>query len=226
MAFTGKGTIFNRYNTGTSAYEPIANINSISGPSSSRETVDVTTLDSEGGYREFIGSLRDAGDISLSMNFDKDTYALMKTDYESDTIQKYQIVLPDTDNTTFEFEGLVTELPVEIPLDDKVTADISIKISGETDVTTVDIVASVAAQTGINVANATQLADVSLPANVTVTYADATTEALDVVWDAGTPIYDGGTAGTYVFAGTITMEDGIINPNGVKASVSVVVAGA
>lgn len=226
MAFTGKGTIFNRYNTGTSAYEPIANINSISGPSSSRETVDVTTLDSEGGYREFIGSLRDAGDISLNMNFDATTYALMKADFESDTIQKYQIVLPDTDNTTFEFEGLVTELPVEIPLDDKVTADVTIKISGETDVTTVDVVASVATISNINVTNGTQLADATLPATVTVTYTDATTEALDVVWDAGTPTYDGGVARTYVFAGTITMEAGIINPNGVKASVSVVVGGA
>lgn len=132
-AVTGKGTIFSRWNTGTSAWEPIANINSISGPTMSRETVDVTTLDSAGGYRQFIGSLRDGGEVSLSMNFDKDTYLQMKNDFEDDDLQKYQIVLPDSVNTTLEFEGIVTDCPMDIPLDDKITADITIKISGETE---------------------------------------------------------------------------------------------
>jgi hypothetical protein len=55
----------------------------------------------------------------------------MKTDFESDTAQNYEIVLPDTATTTLEFEGLVTELPLTIPPDDKVTADVVIQISGE-----------------------------------------------------------------------------------------------
>ena len=129
--FTGKGTIFNRWDG--SAWQPLAYIRSISGPDATRETVDVTTLDSAGGYREFIGSLRDGGSISLGMLFNKSSYADMKSDFESDTLQEYQIVLPDTGNTTFEFSGLVTDLPMEIPLDDVVTADVTIKISGETE---------------------------------------------------------------------------------------------
>jgi len=65
-AVSGKGTLFNRWDG--SAWVNIGDINSIGGPSSSRETIDVTTLGSTGGYREFIGSLRDGGDLSLSMN--------------------------------------------------------------------------------------------------------------------------------------------------------------
>lgn len=130
-AVTGKGTIFSRW-SGT-AWTPIANINSISGPTMTRETVDVTTLDSPGGYRQFIGSLRDGGDVSLSMNFDQETYAQMKADFEDDKLQKYQIVLPDSVNTTLVFEGIVTDCPLDIPLDDKITADITIKISGESE---------------------------------------------------------------------------------------------
>ena len=128
-AVTGKGTAFQRWNG--SEWEAIAQINSISGPSMSRETVDVTTLDSPGGYRKFIPSLKDAGEISLSMNFDINTYELMKDDFEDDDLQEYQIVLPDADSTTLRFSGMVTGLPLDIPLDDKITADVTIKISGE-----------------------------------------------------------------------------------------------
>ena len=128
-AFSGIGTIFNRWNG--SAWVAIAEINSISGPSSTRETIDVTTLDSTGGYREFISNLRDAGDVSLNMNFTAATYELMKDDFEDDDVQEYQIVLPDADGTTLEFEGLVTELPIEIPLDDKISCNITIKVSGQ-----------------------------------------------------------------------------------------------
>lgn len=131
----GKGTLFRRWDPNASssagAWETIANVNSISGPDASRETIDTTTLDSAGGYREFIPALRDAGSISLSMNFSRDTYEQMKDDFESDTLQNYEIILPDDDVTTLEFEGMVTELPLDIPLDDKISADVTIKISGE-----------------------------------------------------------------------------------------------
>ena len=131
----GAGTLFRRWDadatSAAGAWVDVANITNISGPDASRETIDTTTLDSVGGYREFIPSLRDAGSISLSMNFKRDTYEQMKNDFESDVLQNYEIMLPDADNTTFEFEGMVTELPLDVPLDDKISADVTIKISGE-----------------------------------------------------------------------------------------------
>lgn len=128
-AFAGVGTLFRRWSG--SAWVNIAEVNSISGPSMSRETIDVTSLDSIGGYREFIAGFRDAGTIQLAMNFTRDTIDTMKDDFESDTNQNYEIVLPDTENTTLEFVGLVTELPLEIPPDDKVTMTVTIKITGQ-----------------------------------------------------------------------------------------------
>jgi predicted secreted protein len=134
-ATSGAGTKFRRWNASATsaagAWETIGNITGISGPDASRETIDTTTLDSVAGYREFIPSLRDAGSMSLTMNFSRDTYDMMKADFESDNLQNYQIVLPDSDSTTLEFEGMVTEIPLEIPLDDKISADVTIKISGE-----------------------------------------------------------------------------------------------
>jgi len=96
-----------------------------------RSFIDVTSLDSTAGYREFITGFRDAGTISLKMNFTRTSYEAMLTDFESATAQNYQIMLPDTENTALEFEGLVTEVPLTIPTDDKITADITIKISGQ-----------------------------------------------------------------------------------------------
>ena len=113
----------------------IAEVNSISGPNMSRETIDVTSLDSTGGFREFIASFRDGGSVNLNMNFTRATYKLMHTDFMSDDLKSYRIVLPDTLNTTLAFTGFVMELPLEISTGDKVTANANIKVSGQPSVT-------------------------------------------------------------------------------------------
>ena len=128
-AVSGVGTVFNRWSG--SAWVPQAEINSITGPSMSRDTIDVTSLDSSGGYREFITGFRNPGTVTLSMNFTRTTYEQMLDDFESSTAQNYQIDLPDDESTSLDFIGLVTELPLTIPADDKITADVTIQISGE-----------------------------------------------------------------------------------------------
>ena len=91
----------------------------------------MTSLDSTGGYREFITGFRDAGTVQLTMNFSRESFELMNDDFEDDTAQNYEIVLPDAETTSFEFEGLVTEVPLEIPMDDKITMTVTIKITGQ-----------------------------------------------------------------------------------------------
>jgi len=124
-AIAGVGTKFFRNGTA------LAEVNSINGPGMTRDFIDVTSLDSIGGYREFIAGFRDGGTVTLNMNFTRATYDLMKEDFENDDEQIYEIVLPDDDVTSVEFLGLVTELPLTIPTDDKVTADVTIKVSGQ-----------------------------------------------------------------------------------------------
>jgi len=128
LAVAGVGTEFRRWNG--SAWTQLAEINSITGPTMTRDFIDVTSLDSTGGYREFITGFRDAGTISLAMNFTRDSYDIFQDDFESPDAHYYEIVLPDVENTTLEFAGLVTEIPLTIPTDDKITADVTIKISG------------------------------------------------------------------------------------------------
>lgn len=127
-ALIGIGAEFNRWDG--SQWVAIAEVKNISGPDKSRETKDATSFDSIDGYREFVSALRDPGSIKITMNFSRSHYETLNDDFESDELQNYQIVLPDDDTTTFEFEGLVTELPLEVPHDDIITCDVSIKISG------------------------------------------------------------------------------------------------
>jgi predicted secreted protein len=125
LAVSGVGTVFQRDGVA------LAEVNSITGPTMTRDFIDVTSLDSTGGYREFIAGFRDAGTISLSMNFTATTYAIIKADFEDPLSHGYTIILGDTASTQFDFEGLVTECPLTIPTDDKITADVTIKITGK-----------------------------------------------------------------------------------------------
>ncbi len=78
----------------------------------------------------------------------------------------------------------------------------------------------------ITVSNGTALNAVGLPIQATVTLSDATTTSAIVVWDNGTPTYEGSKAGLYVFTGTIEATTEYLNPNALKASVQVTVKAA
>jgi predicted secreted protein len=130
-AFSGVGTEFkNGDGESNESFTAIAEINSIDGPNKTKSTIDVTSLDSTGGYREFISSFRDAGQVVLNMNFTRDGYDEMNDDFESENSRNYQIVLSDTGNTTFDFAAYVTDLGMAIPFEDKVTANVTLKVTG------------------------------------------------------------------------------------------------
>lgn len=128
-AFSGIGTIFKREGTA------IAEVLNVAGPNKSRATIGVTNFDSQGGYEEFIGGLRNGGSFTFSFNFTKAGYGLMDNDFESDTKRTYSLVLPDSGNTEISITGLVVSLGMGVELNDVVKADCEIKISGATTVT-------------------------------------------------------------------------------------------
>lgn len=127
---TGLGTILKKGSTA------IAEILSISGPSMTRDTIDKTVLDNTGnGFREYITGLRDGGTLSFDMLFSKAGYTAIKTDFMNDEAESYSIELPDTPATIISFDGLVTDFPLDIPLNDVMKCSVSIKITGGIDIT-------------------------------------------------------------------------------------------
>lgn len=131
MAIASQGAELRRWNSSSGAWEELAEIQSIDGPGMTRTTIDTTTLSTVGGYMTFIGGLRDPGNLSFVMNFTRTAYEIILDDFNDDNNQNYELVLPDADNTSFEFEGLVTELPLSLPPNDRVSANVTIKISGQ-----------------------------------------------------------------------------------------------
>ncbi len=128
-AISGVGTVVQKWNTGSSDWVTIAEITNITGPGMTRDLIEVTSLDSTGGYREFIAGFRDGGNVVLSMNYTRAGLDEFLADFESDDSQNYEIILPDS--TSIEFEGFVQEFPLTIPTDSQITMETTIKVSGQ-----------------------------------------------------------------------------------------------
>ena len=125
------GTTFWRW-TNSSAWIQVANvISEMGGPEKSKDAIEVTTFDSDDNYKEFIGGMKESGEFTLKMHFDRTTYDLIDADFEADTTGNYKIVFPDTDTTTVEFEALCTKLGFAQDLGDVISNDISFKITGK-----------------------------------------------------------------------------------------------
>jgi len=94
------------------------------------ETIDVTSMDSD--YREFIASWKDAGEITFTCNYDGSASGVadaLHTAYATATAEAWTVTFPDS--STFACSGLITSLGTAIPFDDKVTQDVTIKLTGE-----------------------------------------------------------------------------------------------
>lgn len=132
----GFGTQFLRATTITpgTTFVLIANVTNIGGPARKRETIDVTSHDSPEQWMEFIGGLKDGGEISLDINYDPaETTHDLDDDFDDTEPRNYQVViLPDTaDEHTWSIKGIMTELSDEFPYDDKMARSMTIKVSGK-----------------------------------------------------------------------------------------------
>lgn len=128
-AISGVGTIIQRYN-GSSDWDPVAEVTNISGPGFTRDLIEVTNLDSIGGWREYIAGFKDGGTLVLSMNYTRAGLDMFLADFESNVPNIYEIILPDATSTSLEFEGFVQEFPLTIPTDSQITMEVTIKITG------------------------------------------------------------------------------------------------
>jgi predicted secreted protein len=132
-AISACGTLFNWDSA------DIAELTSISGPSQSLDTIDVTSHDSDDCYREFIAGLRSGGDISIEGNFlstDTDGQVAMHTDFQAGEKKAFIIKFPAWVETSHEYpqitgNGYVTAFDVSFPFEDKVSFSATIKVTGK-----------------------------------------------------------------------------------------------
>lgn len=129
----GIGTIFQ---VGTNAspivYTAVARVISIGGPNLSSEQVEITTLDSSGGYKEFINGLKDGGEFTLELYWKKSDakQVILRNALGSETSLPMKVIWPDSPSTRCAFLGLVTGFTMNTVANEGVKATITIKISG------------------------------------------------------------------------------------------------
>ena len=124
-AITGNGTTFSW------AGGAVADVISISAPSVSVATIDTTNIASV--HRTFLGGTIDSGEVSLELMYDP----MVDTDLEDDwdnTATTAPIaracVITFSDSATFSFSAIMTAFSSNVAIDDKVTASITLKITG------------------------------------------------------------------------------------------------
>lgn len=111
----------------------IGSLTSISSPSMTQETIDVTTLDSDGEFREFLGGFKDGGEVSASGYFDPDdagqqaAYAA----FESGVTETFKIEFPASMGASWDFEGVITGFTTTAELESAVGFELTIKVSGK-----------------------------------------------------------------------------------------------
>lgn len=119
----------------TEVFTAIGNTTNISGPGLSRETLDMTTHGSPDGWMEFLGGLKDAGEVSVDVNYDPAKHDMLVADFEDDKPRNYRLVFPDTAATTWAFKAILTGFEPEAPVDDKLAASLTFKVTGKPDLT-------------------------------------------------------------------------------------------
>ena len=114
--------------------QAVGGLTSIGGLELSSDTIDVTTLDSAGGYREFINGFKDAGEVPVEGFFygagDAGQQALYAL-FESGIAEEFEIVFPAETGASWEFTGIVSGFSTSADLEDPLAFSGTIKVSGK-----------------------------------------------------------------------------------------------
>lgn len=115
---------------GSPTFTAIANVTDITPPALERETLDVTTHGSPDAWREFIGGLKDGGEVSIDINYDPRLHDSIVDDLSDEEPRDYKVVWPGTLGD-WEFKAVMTGFEPEAPHDDKLAASATFKVSGK-----------------------------------------------------------------------------------------------
>jgi predicted secreted protein len=137
MGISAFGTLLKKGDGGSpESFTTIAQVTNIGGPSLALDPIEVTCHTSTGGWKEFIGGLLDGGEVSFDINYDPvgathNASTGLIADMVARTVRNFQLVFPDTGSTTWSFAALVTAFEPSEPIDDKLAASVTLKLTGQ-----------------------------------------------------------------------------------------------
>lgn len=141
QALLGYGSVFQiQAENSPDNYVDMAEVISITPPSSTLDQIDVTHMTSPNRNREFISGLNDPGECSFDMNFvpgstsDDRLFELLNLPVGTSRQRSCRISFPN--GVTWTFNAELTGYEPTVPVDDKMTATVTFKVSGSLSVGT------------------------------------------------------------------------------------------
>ena len=114
----------------------IAEVLDIAGPTLGLDVAETTSHDRPGGYEEWVGTILRTGEVSFDVNFlptdaTQSFGAGLILDQANRTLRNFQLVFTDVGATTWAFAALVTGFEPAAPVADKLSASVTLKLSGQ-----------------------------------------------------------------------------------------------
>ena len=150
MSFTGIGTILRRGQgtnpvpaVGSDTFDVVGRVRNISLGHSQKEEVEDTTLDSAGGFKEFLSGSKDPGNLEFAVSFEPGTTASPANMHQSllsdanattaNSLRNWQIEWPD--GTIADFQGEVFSTQINTEPNAPVDITVTVRKSGQVTIT-------------------------------------------------------------------------------------------
>ena len=130
---SGFGTLLKAGNGATSeVFTSIAEVKTISGPKITLEMLEATHMESPSGFREWLPSFKDGGEVTFGVNFlpASTSHKAITTDMAARTKRNFKVVWPNTAPTTWSFSGYYTQFEPTAGVGDMLSAQVTIRVTG------------------------------------------------------------------------------------------------
>jgi predicted secreted protein len=136
-AYWSMGTLLQRQNPVSSAWETLPGVQDIAGPTEEKEIIDITNHSSPDGREEYIGGLKRSGDVSFNMWWDpaNAVQLALKADYDGNYTRAWRIVLTDPGTATITFSAFVRTHGFAFPVNNAAPINVTLKVTGTVTVT-------------------------------------------------------------------------------------------
>ncbi len=136
MSFGSFGILLKKGNGGSpETFASVAEVKDIKPFKLKAETKETTHHGVSGAWRTFKPTLIEGGECTFKINFlpddaTHDFSAGLASDLINRQQRNYQIVLPDTTSTTYQFAAIVTQFDPDGAVDGLLETDVTLKITG------------------------------------------------------------------------------------------------
>jgi hypothetical protein len=108
----------------------------VEGPSLERKVIDTTNHGSPNGWMQYLPGLKDGGEVTFSVLFDPDdtshtSAGLVNNLATATAVVSWSLTFSDPTPAVWSFSGFVSKFTPKAPVDGALTADVTIKVSGQ-----------------------------------------------------------------------------------------------